>query len=157
MCAFLSCFQLWDQRDCWHFPSNLNLMTVFFSQTRIDRLIIPWTKYIYKKDKKQYEYIMWLMFSDVRSLCFGWNICKTAVFFTTPVHISPRCQKNYNLETSALICSHPSLELGLKVSEPKGNFTAQCRLLARSKEPLGFSAQYLSQECPSVPRVSFCL
>ena len=34
--------------------------------------------------------------------------------------------RNYNLETSALIFSHPSLELGLKVSEPKGNLTAQC-------------------------------
>lgn len=65
---------------------------------------------------------MWFMFLDVRSLCFGWNTCKTVVFFTTPVHISPCGQKNYSLETSALILSHPLLELGLKVSEPEGNY-----------------------------------
>lgn len=60
------------------------------------------------------------LMSEVCAL--GEIFVKLLFFFTTPVHISPRCQKNYNLETSALICSHPSLELGLKSASQKETY-----------------------------------
>lgn len=79
--------------------------------------------------------MMWFMFFDVRSLCFRWNICKTAVFFTTPVYIPPNARKAWSLKMSAQWVLPQHGKLGGQSAQRKPS-RVDCRRGVRS--PFGF-------------------
>lgn len=65
--------------------------------------------YIKKRERKSNISTLCDLCFMMSKVCALGEIVKTAV---SPVHISPCGQKNCSLKTSALICSHSSLELG---------------------------------------------